>query len=52
MLLPLDSLALRWTGQGFYDMFQLQIFSDSLFSDAVIDTTLNSSFYILENLDK
>ncbi|NNJ53036.1 MAG: T9SS type A sorting domain-containing protein [Ignavibacteriaceae bacterium] len=49
-VLPLDSLALRWTGQGFYDMFQLQIFSDSLFSDAVIDTTLNSSFYILRNL--
>jgi hypothetical protein len=49
-VLPLDSLALRWTGQGFYDMFQLQVFSDSLFSDVVIDTTTNSSFYILENL--
>jgi hypothetical protein len=49
-VLPLESLALRWTGQGVYDMFQLQVFSDSLFSDAVIDTTLNSSFYILRNL--
>ena len=49
-VLPLDSLALRWTGQGFYDMFQLQVFSDSLFSDALIDTTLNPSFYILRNL--
>ena len=49
-VLPLDSLVLRWTGRGIYDMFQLQIFSDSLFTDAVIDTTLNSSFYILRNL--
>jgi hypothetical protein len=48
-VLPQDSLALRWTGQGFYDLFQLQIFSDSLF-DSVIDTTLNSSFFILHNL--
>jgi hypothetical protein len=46
----LDSLALRWTGRGLYDNFQLQVFSDSLFSDSVIDTTLNLSFYILENL--
>ncbi|NNG28081.1 MAG: T9SS type A sorting domain-containing protein [Ignavibacteriaceae bacterium] len=49
-VLPLDSLALRWTGQGYYDLFQLQIFSDSMYSDIIIDTTLNSSFYILENL--
>ena len=48
-ILPQDSLALRWTGQGFYDLFQLQIFSDSLY-DSVIDTTLNSSFFILRNL--
>jgi len=49
-VLPLDSLALRWTGQGYYDLFQVQVFSDSLFSDSVIDTTLNSSFFVLENL--
>ncbi len=49
-VLPQDSLALGWTGQGFYDLFQLQIFSDSLFSDMVIDTTMNSSFYVFENL--
>jgi len=49
-IMLLDSLALRWTGRGLYDKFQLQVFSDSLFSDAVIDTTLNPSFYILENL--
>jgi hypothetical protein len=48
-VLPLDSLALRWTGQGFYDLFQLQVFSDSLY-DSVVDTTLNSSFFILRNL--
>ena len=49
-VLPLDSLELRWTGRGYYELFQLQVFSDSLFSDSVIDTTLNSSFFILENL--
>jgi len=49
-LLPLDSLALRWTGQGYYDLFQLQIFSDSLTSDNLIDTTMNSSFFMLKNL--
>jgi len=49
-IMVLDSLALRWTGRGVYDKFQLQVFSDSLFSDGVIDTTLNLSFYILENL--
>jgi len=48
-ILPQDSLAIRWTGQGFYDLFQLQIFSDSL-NDSIIDTTLNSSFFILHNL--
>jgi hypothetical protein len=48
-LLPQDSLAIRWIGQGFYDLFQLQIFSDSLY-DSIIDTTLNSSFFILHNL--
>lgn len=48
-VLPQDSLALRWTGQGFYDLFRLQVFSDSLY-DSVIDTTLNSSFFVLHNL--
>jgi hypothetical protein len=48
-VLPQDSLALRWTGQGVYDLFQIQVFSDSL-SDSVIDTTMNSSFYILRNI--
>ncbi len=49
-ILLLDSLALRWTGRGVYDLFQLQVFSDSLYSDSVIDTTMNLSFFILENL--
>lgn len=48
-VIPQDSLAIRWTGQGLYDLFQLQVFSDSLY-DSLIDTTLNSSFYILHNL--
>jgi hypothetical protein len=29
---PLDSLALRWTGKGFYDLFQLQVSNDSAFN--------------------
>jgi hypothetical protein len=49
-VLPQDSLALRWTGQGSYDLFQLQVFSGSMFSDSVIDTTINSSFFIMGNL--
>jgi len=49
-VLPLDSLALRWTGQGFYDLFQLQVFAGSKYSDSVIDTTTNSSFFIMGDL--
>ncbi|MCW8805253.1 MAG: aryl-sulfate sulfotransferase, partial [Ignavibacteriaceae bacterium] len=49
-VLPQDSLALRWTGRGFYDLFQVQVFSGSMFSDTVIDTTLNSLFLMMGNL--
>jgi hypothetical protein len=49
-VLPQDSLALRWTGRGYYDLFQLQVFSGSMFSDTVIDTTLNSSFIMMGDL--
>jgi hypothetical protein len=49
-VLPLDSLALRWTGQGFYDLFQLQVSTDSTFSTPVIDTTMNPSFFFMKNL--
>jgi hypothetical protein len=49
-VLPQDSLTLRWTGKGSYDLFQLQVFSGSMFSDSVIDTTMNSSFFIMGNL--
>ncbi len=49
-VLPQDSLAIRWTGQGFYDLFQLQVFSGSMFNDSVIDTTLNSSFVMMGDL--
>ncbi|RKY96078.1 MAG: hypothetical protein DRQ13_06255, partial [Ignavibacteriae bacterium] len=48
-VLPQDSLALRWTGQGFYDLFQLKVYSHSMF-DSIIDTTLNSSFFVMDNL--
>ena len=48
-VLPQNPVDLRWTGQGFYDLFQLQVFSSSMF-DSVIDTTLNDSFFVMDNL--
>jgi hypothetical protein len=49
-VLPLDSLALRWTGQGFYDLFRLQVSTDSTFSTIEIDSTMNPSFFFIKNL--
>jgi hypothetical protein len=49
-VLPQYPVTLRWTGQGYYDKFQLQIFSDSSYTDVVIDTTLNPSFYTIDNI--
>ena len=49
-LLPLDLLAIRWTGQGFYDSFQSQISTDSSFENILIDSTLNSSLLYLKDL--
>jgi hypothetical protein len=49
-VLPQNPVDLRWTGQGFYDLFQLQVFSGSMSSDTVIDTTLNLSFFVMDNL--
>jgi hypothetical protein len=49
-VLPQNPVTLRWTGQGFYDLFQVQVFSDSLYSDTVIDTILNASFFTLNNI--
>jgi len=48
-VLPQNPVTLRWTGSGSYDLFQVQVFSDSLYSDSIIDTTMNSSFYTIEN---
>jgi len=48
-VLPQNPVTLRWTGQGYYDLFQVQVFSDSLYSDNIIDTTMNLSFYTIEN---
>jgi len=48
-VLPQNSLALRWTGQGSYDLFQIQVFAGTTY-DSVIDTTTNSSFFMMENL--
>ncbi len=49
-VLPQNPVTLRWTGQGYYDLFQLQVFSDGTYSDAVIDTSLNASFFAMNNL--
>jgi len=49
-VLPLDSLAIRWTGQGLYDSFQLQVSTDSTFENILIDSTLNSSLSYLKDL--
>jgi len=42
-VLPLDSLAIRWIGQGFYDSFKIQVSTDSTFENTLIDSTLKSS---------
>ncbi len=47
-VLAQDSLALRWSGKGFYDQFQVQV---STFGIMIIDSTLNSSFLWLDNLE-
>jgi len=49
-VLPLDSLALRWTGRGVYDLFQIQISVDSAFNSVEIDTIQNPSFFVFDNL--
>jgi hypothetical protein len=49
-VLQLDSLALLWTGKGVYDLFQLQVSTDSTFGSTAIDSTMNPSFYYLKNL--
>ena len=49
-VLPLESLALRWTGKGKYDKFQIQVSTDSLFSTTLIDSTLNTSFIVMKTL--
>lgn len=49
-VLPTDSLALRWTGKGSFDEFQIQISTDSLFSTTIMDSTLKSSFIMINFL--
>jgi hypothetical protein len=45
-----DSLTFRWTGQGFYDSFRLQVSTDSTFSEAGIDTVVIKSFLTITGL--
>lgn len=49
-VLPLDSLAIRWTGKGYFDSFQVQISIDSLFLTSQVDSSLKSSFIIFNQL--
>ena len=49
-VLPLDSLTLRWTGRGVYDLFQLQISTDDAFTNVEIDSIQNPSFFVFDNL--
>ncbi|MGD8305445.1 MAG: aryl-sulfate sulfotransferase [Ignavibacteria bacterium] len=49
-VLPLDSLALRWTGQGHYNLFQVQVSTDSTLGTVVIDSVMNPSFFMMRNL--
>jgi len=49
-VLAQDPLAVRWTGKGSYDMFQVQISTDSTFSTILTDSTTNSSFVWLDSL--
>jgi len=39
-----ESLTLRWTGQGFYDQFQVQVSNDSSFNTTLVDTSMNLSY--------
>lgn len=50
-VLALDSLALRWTGQGYGDSYQVQFASDSLFYSILIDTTLKSSLVYVKKVE-
>jgi len=49
-VLAQDSLALRWSGKGFYDQFQVQVSADSTFGTILADSTLNLSYLWLDNL--
>jgi hypothetical protein len=49
-VLPLDSLTLRWTGRGVYELFQIQISTDSTFSTVEINSIQNPSFFVFDNL--
>jgi hypothetical protein len=46
-----DSLYIKWTGQGLYDSFRVQVSQDSTFNIVLIDSTLNSSLIAIFNLD-
>jgi hypothetical protein len=45
-----DSLYVKWTGQGLYDSFRVQVSEDSLFNTVLIDSTLKSSLMAIHNL--
>lgn len=49
-VLPLDSLALRWSGKGSFDDFRIQVSTDSLFSKTLVDSTLKFSSLMMKKL--
>ncbi|TFG94327.1 MAG: T9SS type A sorting domain-containing protein, partial [Calditrichales bacterium] len=49
-LLALESIALRWTGQGLFDAFNIQVSNDSLFNVILVDTTLDASLIFVNNI--
>ncbi len=46
-----DSVSLKWTGQGLYDSFRVQVSKDSMFNNILVDSTLKSSFITIYNFD-
>ncbi len=49
-VLVYDSLYVKWTGQGLYDSFRVQVSEDSTFNTVLIDSTLKSSLMAIYNL--
>jgi len=49
-LIVQDSIAIRWTGKGLYDSFNLQVASDSDFTTILLDINTNLSDYSMKEI--